>query len=77
MRELSKGKFRIMGNVNTTDLLTAKPEVIERQVIENLEAGVDIITLGCAISPTCPNSNLKAMSEAIGKWIKQKRRLKS
>ncbi|MFB0522333.1 MAG: uroporphyrinogen decarboxylase family protein [Candidatus Bathyarchaeia archaeon] len=68
MKELSKGKFKIMGNVDTTDLLTAKPEVVERQVIENLEAGVDIISPGCAISPKCPNSNLKAMSEAIKKW---------
>lgn len=70
MRKLSEGKFKIMGNVNTTDLLTSKPEVIEKQVIENLEAGVDIISPGCAISPKCSNSNLKAMSQAIKKWIK-------
>ncbi len=76
MKELSEGKFRIMGNVNTTDLLMAKPEVIERQVIENLEAGVDIISPGCAISPTCPNSNLKAMSKAIKRWM-EKRRISS
>jgi [methyl-Co(III) methanol-specific corrinoid protein]:coenzyme M methyltransferase len=70
MKEVSKGKFKIMGNINTYDLLTATPEVIERQVIENLEAGVDIISPGCAISPECPNSNLKAMSETIKKWAK-------
>jgi len=73
MRELSKGKFRIMGNVNTTDLLMAKPEVIRRQVFENLEAGVDIISPGCATSPECPNSNLKAMSEAIMKWVRERK----
>ncbi len=73
MKELSKGKFKIMGNINTTDLLTAEPEVIEKQVFECLEAGVDIISPGCAISPKCPNSNLKAMSEAIKKWTKRKK----
>jgi len=73
MKELSKGKFRIMGNINTTDLLISKPEEIERQVFESLEAGVDIISPGCAISPKCPNSNLKAMSRAIEKWIKMKK----
>ena len=50
--------FTLMGNVNTTDLLNAEPTVIARQVAENLDAGVDIISPGCAISPTCPNANL-------------------
>ena len=72
MRELSRGKFRIMGNINTSDLLMASPDVIERQVVENLEAGVDIISPGCAISPTCPNSNLTAMSRAIERWVDRK-----
>jgi uroporphyrinogen-III decarboxylase len=52
--------------------LKAAPEVIQRQVIENLEAGVDIISPGCAISPECPNSNLKAISGIIGKWVRAK-----
>ncbi len=73
MKELSKGKFRVMGNINTTDLMVEGPEVIEKQVFENLEAGVDIISPGCAISPTCPNSNLRAMLKAIKKWVKKKR----
>lgn len=68
MKEASKGKFKIMGNINTTDLLKAKPEEIERQIIENLEAGVDIISPGCAVSPECPNSNFQAMSDAIKKY---------
>ncbi len=65
MKEVSRGKFQIMGNVNTTDLLRAQPEAIEKQVVEDIEAGVDIISPGCAISPECPNSNLRAMSEAV------------
>ena len=68
MKDAAEGKFRIMGNVNTTDLLMADPAEIEEQVIENLEAGVDIISPGCAVSPKCPNANLRAMAEAIGRW---------
>jgi [methyl-Co(III) methanol-specific corrinoid protein]:coenzyme M methyltransferase len=69
MKEQSAGSFRIMGNVNTTDLLTGSPEDIKTQVFENLEAGVDIISPGCAISPLCPSGNIKAMSEAIHTWF--------
>lgn len=68
MRERSESSFRIMGNVNTTDLLTGSPDEIRSQVFENLEAGVDIISPGCAISPRCPSANIKAMSEAIIAW---------
>jgi len=65
IRPISEGKFTIMGNVNTTDLLRAGPEEIARQVIENIEAGVDIISPGCAVSPECPNENFQAMARAI------------
>jgi MtaA/CmuA family methyltransferase len=68
MKERSASSFRIMGNVNTTDLLNGSPEEIKAQVFENLEAGVDIISPGCAISPLCPSRNIKAMSEAIVAW---------
>jgi [methyl-Co(III) methanol-specific corrinoid protein]:coenzyme M methyltransferase len=57
-----------MGNVNTTDLLTGSPVDIRKQVFADLEAGVDIISPGCAISPLCPSENIKAMSEAIRTW---------
>jgi [methyl-Co(III) methanol-specific corrinoid protein]:coenzyme M methyltransferase len=68
MRERSASSFRIMGNVNTTDLLTGSPDGIKAQIFENLEAGVDIISPGCAISPLCPSENIKAMSKAILAW---------
>ncbi len=71
MKEISKGKFKIMGNINTTDLLRAKPEEIEREVIENLQADVDIISPGCAVSPECPNINFQAMAKAIRNWSKR------
>lgn len=65
MKRAAAGKFRIMGNINTTDLLMGKPRQIEQQVRECLAAGVDIISPGCAVSPQCPNANLRAMREAV------------
>lgn len=59
------GAYRVMGNINTTDLLRGQPREIERQVIQNLEAGVEIISPGCAVSPNCPNANLRTLSEAV------------
>jgi [methyl-Co(III) methanol-specific corrinoid protein]:coenzyme M methyltransferase len=59
------GAFRLMGNISTADLLLGQPAEIRRQVVENLEAGVDIISPGCAISPRCPNANLRAMVDAV------------
>jgi uroporphyrinogen-III decarboxylase len=46
----------------------ATPQEIERQVVRNLEAGVDMISPGCAISPECPDANLLAMAQAIDRW---------
>jgi [methyl-Co(III) methanol-specific corrinoid protein]:coenzyme M methyltransferase len=65
MAEAAAGRFTVMGNVNTADLLNAQPTEIERQVVENIEAAVHIIGPGCAISPRCPNANLRAMADAI------------
>jgi len=62
------GAFRLMGNISTVDLMLGQPADIERQVFENLEAGGDIISPGCAISPCCPNVNLRAMVDAVIKW---------
>jgi [methyl-Co(III) methanol-specific corrinoid protein]:coenzyme M methyltransferase len=65
MAAAAAGKFSIMGNINTTDLLCAAPPEIARQVRENLAGGVHIISPGCATSPRCPNANLRAMADAI------------
>jgi len=61
----ASGAFRLMGNANTADLLMGTPEQIEGQVVECLEAGVEIISPGCAISPKCPVANLRAMTDAV------------
>lgn len=63
--EQAGGAFRVMGNVNTTDLLHGSPRNVQKQVLHCLEAGVDIISPGCAISPKCSNANLRALSETV------------
>lgn len=68
MKQASGGGFRLMGNINTADLLLGSPETIQRQVVECLEAGIDIISPGCAVSPTCPNASFQAMRDAIVEW---------
>jgi [methyl-Co(III) methanol-specific corrinoid protein]:coenzyme M methyltransferase len=68
MKEAAAGRFKIMGNVNTTDLLRGEPEEIERQVVACLEAGVDFVSPGCAVSPECPVENFLAMRRAVERW---------
>ncbi|MFB3894237.1 MAG: MtaA/CmuA family methyltransferase [Phycisphaerae bacterium] len=68
MKQSAAGKFAIMGNVNTADLMNAGPDVIRAQVRDCLAAGVDIISPGCAVSPKCPNRNFKAMANTIAEW---------
>jgi len=73
MKQAAEGRFRLMGNVNTTDLLFGRPETIEAQVSDCLEAGIDIISPGCAVSPLCPTANLKALASGIDKWCAGRR----
>jgi [methyl-Co(III) methanol-specific corrinoid protein]:coenzyme M methyltransferase len=68
MVEKAAGKFRLMGNVSTADLLLGSRETIKRQVVDNLKAGVEIISPGCAVSPRCPNRKLRAMVDAVVEW---------
>ncbi|MGQ9592012.1 MAG: uroporphyrinogen decarboxylase family protein [Planctomycetota bacterium] len=68
MKRAAAGRFSVMGNVRTSDLLRGSPEEIERQVRECLEAGVDVISPGCAVSPECPLENFLAMGRAIASW---------
>lgn len=68
------GSFRVMGNVNTTDLLHGSPAVIASQVIRALEAGVNIVSPGCAISPNCPNANLQAIAHTVTRYFEQRKK---
>jgi len=72
LRKATEGRLSIMGNINTTALLQGDPEEIEKEVFACLDGRVDIVSPGCAISPECPNANIRAMREGIDKWYQQK-----
>ncbi len=65
MKEKAAGAFLVMGNINTTDLLLGTRDDVKRQVRDNLDAGTDIISPGCAVSAKCTNANLRAIVEAV------------
>jgi [methyl-Co(III) methanol-specific corrinoid protein]:coenzyme M methyltransferase len=64
----AQGKFRLIGNASTGDLMNAAPEVIRKQVFACLDAGVDMIAPGCATAPTCPLANLAELARATRDW---------
>ncbi|HPO15541.1 MAG TPA: uroporphyrinogen decarboxylase family protein [Candidatus Hydrogenedentes bacterium] len=70
MVEAARGHFTVMGNINTSDLLYGTQETLEKQVEECLCAGVHIISPGCALSPRCPNRNLRVLPDFTAKWKK-------
>jgi len=62
----SRGKAAIMGNIDTVYALAfGTPEEVVAETKRALEAGIDIIAPGCAISPLTPNRNLRAMVETV------------
>ncbi len=65
MAEAAEGAFTLMGNISTETLLNGTPADVAAQTRACVEAGVHIIGPGCAISPRCPNANLRAMTQAV------------
>ncbi len=62
----AKRKAAIMGNVDTMKVLTyGTPEGVKTDTMRAIEAGIDIVAPGCAISPLTPNKNLKAMVDTV------------
>ncbi len=62
----SRGRASIMGNIDTVYALAfGTPEEVVAETRRAIEAGIDIIAPGCAISPLTPNRNLRAMVETV------------
>jgi [methyl-Co(III) methanol-specific corrinoid protein]:coenzyme M methyltransferase len=61
MAQAAGGKFKLIGNIGTGDLLRGTPQTIQQQVEACVAAGIDMIAPGCATAPTCPTANLAAM----------------
>jgi MtaA/CmuA family methyltransferase len=64
-----KGKVAITGSVPTlSHLLNGTPESVYQSAWECLEAGVDMLTPGCAMAPHTPLENIEAMCQAARDW---------
>ena len=64
-----KGKVAIAGSVPTVSvLLFGTPEDTYQSTLACLEAGVDILTPGCAMAPHTPLENIAAMTRAVHEW---------
>lgn len=67
--KLMKGKTCIAGSVPTLPvLLKGTPEETYDYSVKCLEAGVDILTPGCAMAPYTPIDNINAMARAAIEW---------
>jgi [methyl-Co(III) methanol-specific corrinoid protein]:coenzyme M methyltransferase len=62
----AKRKTAILGNVDTVRVLTyGTPEGVKTDTLRALEAGIDVIAPGCALSPLTPNRNIEAMVNTV------------
>jgi [methyl-Co(III) methanol-specific corrinoid protein]:coenzyme M methyltransferase len=69
--DLMKGKICIAGSVPTLSvLLNGTPEETYDYSVKCLEAGVDMLTPGCAMAPHTPIDNINAMARAAIEWKK-------
>jgi MtaA/CmuA family methyltransferase len=67
--DLMKGKVCIAGSVPTLPvLLNGTPEQVYEYSVKCLEAGVDMLTPGCAMAPYTPIENINAMARAAIEW---------
>jgi MtaA/CmuA family methyltransferase len=67
---LMKGKTCIAGSVPTLSvLLNGTAEETYQYARKCLEAGVDVLTPGCAMAPYTPIENINAMARAAQEWV--------
>ncbi len=74
-RENTGGRMALIGYVPTIKvLLNGTPEDVYRSATECLNAGVDVLSAGCAMAPHTPLVNIAAMVEALRDWCAQRRK---
>jgi [methyl-Co(III) methanol-specific corrinoid protein]:coenzyme M methyltransferase len=67
-----KNRISLVGNINNPETLFSKgPEEVRREVIKNLDAGVQLIGPECAVPLQTPLDNLKEIPRAIKDWNKE------
>jgi len=67
-----KNRISLVGNINNPETLYSKgPEVVRQEVINNLEAGVQLIGPECAIPLQTPIECLQEIPRAVREWHQQ------
>jgi [methyl-Co(III) methanol-specific corrinoid protein]:coenzyme M methyltransferase len=67
-----KKRISLVGNINNPETLFSKgPAEVGREVIKNLEAGVQLVGPECAVPLQTTIENLKAIPKTVLEWHKQ------
>lgn len=71
--EIANGRISLAGSINNPNTLyKGSPEDVKKEVFNNCEAGIQIISPECAIPLRTPNENLKAIVQAVIDYCKDK-----
>lgn len=62
------GETAVIGNVPTSSLQFHSPEMVERECLECLQDGTDVLAPGCGLAPGTPLQNLQAMVATARRW---------
>jgi len=70
---IMRNRTSLVGNINNPETLFSKgPEEVRKEVIKNLEAGVQLVGPECAIPLQTAIENLKEIPKAVKDWHKEK-----
>jgi [methyl-Co(III) methylamine-specific corrinoid protein]:coenzyme M methyltransferase len=65
VKEQAKGSVAIIGNVNPiTTLLFGTPDLVQKEAIDCLYDGCDVLAPGCGFAPRTPLNNMRALVSA-------------
>lgn len=65
-RYLSEGKVKLAGNLSpVATLLRGQEEDVKRAVILAVQAGMDLVSPGCSLSPLTPSANISSMVQTV------------
>lgn len=71
--EIVNARIALIGSINNpVTLLDGTPEDVRREVFANCEAGIEIIAPECAVPLRTPNTNLRAIVEAVEEYCRNR-----
>jgi [methyl-Co(III) methanol-specific corrinoid protein]:coenzyme M methyltransferase len=70
---IMRNRTSLVGNINNPETLFSKgPEEVHKEVVKNLDAGVQLVGPECAIPLQTAIENLKEIPRAVKAWHKEK-----